>query len=154
MNKLINEININLNLNLSIENLRESILEIKKDLTIQLVKSLNENYFTVFTSIESNESEEYEVLKNFFLECNSLYSQWTESKRIYEDKTLRAIEEKQNIGITFLSEEEIQNINEAFYDEKQNIYESIEFLSSQKLIDKLVRKHSRAILKENIHHIL
>lgn len=151
MKKLLDNMNANLELNFVPEMMRESILEVKRDLKISTVKSLNNDYFAMFSSIENDGSEAYSQLKDFFMECNGLYNEWVESKRMFEDKTMRMIEEKKKIGIDFLTEEEVKNITEVFYKDDQNIYESIEFLSKSELIDKLTRSYNNKLVKENMH---
>lgn len=155
MNKLINEINTELNLNISIKNiedLKESFLNIEKDLTIGVVKKLNNDYFPVFSQMnsESIENDIYMEVKDFFLKCNGLYTEWTSAKDLFENKTLRVLDEKKSIGLNFMSDDELERINEVFYEENQNIYESIEFLSKNDLIESLMRKYNRKLLKENI----
>lgn len=153
MDKLINRINEELNCNLDFKNLKESIIDLKKDFTIFKVKTLTNVFFPQFSSIvnEKENSSDFSELNNLFLESSSLYNDWLEAKVNFEDKTMRVLEDKNKSGINLLTKDEIENICEVFLDENQNIYESTEFLKKDSLIDKLCRKFNKTILKENIN---
>jgi len=153
MEKLISTINMEENLHIDLNNLEESIKELEVDLTIKRVKSFNNNYFPHFTSIlsKTDSSEKFIPLKDFFNKCSGLYDEWINAKSLFENKTLRKIEENNNRGLSLLDNDEIKNIMDIFLDENQNIYESIEFLSKEELIEKMCRKYNTTLVKENIN---
>lgn len=153
MSSLINKINLELNLNIDVIDLKESLLDVEKNLTISTVKSLNNDYFTQITRAYNENNQENKIPKelyNFFIKCNQLYNDWIYATTSFENKTLKMIEEKQSSGIDLMSEDELEQIKEAFFDDNQNIYESIEFLSSNLIINNLFRKYNKTLLKENI----
>lgn len=153
MSSLINKINLELNLNIDINDIKDSLLDVEKNLTISTVKSLNNDYFAQITRAYNENNQENQIpqeLYNFFLKCNQLYNDWIYATTSFENKTLKMIEEKQASGINLMSEDELEQIKEAFFDDNQNIYESIEFLSSNLIINNLFRKYNKTLLKENI----
>lgn len=153
MEKLISTINIEENLHIDLNNLEESIKELEIDITIKRVKSFNNNYFPHFTSIlsKTDNSEDYKALKEIFNKCSGLYDEWINAKSLFENKTLRKIAENNNRGLSLLDNDEINNIMDIFLDENQNIYQSIEFLSKEELIEKMCRKYNTTLVKENIN---
>lgn len=129
-------------------------------LTISKIKKMSEIFYPYWTKlIQQNDSIDQN--DPVVVRINSLLSkamiikgQWTESKNIFQDRTLREIEKmNSSLGFSLIEEDELNQIKFIFLDENQSVKEVIEFLSNDRMASSLCRLFNNDLLKQKLSMI-